>query len=119
VLGAASSGSHTQKQLAELVGLDKTTMVATIDELEMAGLARRVPSATDRRAYVIEVTAEGRNKIAAAGEIIGRVQDDVLASLGAEDGKALMETLGRLVQDRLAEHVPCKAVRRREPRGHA
>src|SRR5579883_2227090 len=56
VLGAAVSGAHTQKQLAELVGLDKTTMVATLDELEAAGLARRVPSATDRRAHVVEVT---------------------------------------------------------------
>jgi DNA-binding MarR family transcriptional regulator len=118
VLGAATTGSHTQKQLAELVGLDKTTMVATLDELEAVGLARRVPSVTDRRAHVIEVTAEGRRKIAAANKIVARVQNDVLAALGPEDGGALMDTLGRLVQERLAELAPCKSIRRREPRGH-
>src|ERR1700682_5535271 len=48
VLGAALSGKHTQKQLADLVGLDKTTMVVTLDELEAAGLARRGAAPTDR-----------------------------------------------------------------------
>src|SRR5438270_1617535 len=42
VLAAAMTGAHTQKELAELVGLDKTTMVVTLDELEEAGLAQRV-----------------------------------------------------------------------------
>jgi DNA-binding MarR family transcriptional regulator len=116
VLGAASSGTRTQKQLAELVGLDKTTMVATLDELELAGLARRVASTADRRAHVIEVTDEGREKIDAANKIVARVQDDVLASLGVDDGDALMDALGRLVTERLSESVPCKSLRRREPR---
>jgi DNA-binding MarR family transcriptional regulator len=117
VLGAAASDAHTQKQLAELVGLDKTTMVATLDELEGAGLARRVPSRTDRRAHVIEVTPEGRRKITAANKIVARVQADVLASLGGGDGDALLSSLARLVRDRLAEPAACKSVRRREPRG--
>src|ERR1700683_4199487 len=51
VLGAAMTEAHTQKQLAELVGLDKTTMVATLDELEAAGLARRGPAAADGGAH--------------------------------------------------------------------
>src|SRR5690349_17211814 len=34
VLKTAVQGSYTQKDLADLVGLDKTTMVATIDDLE-------------------------------------------------------------------------------------
>ena len=116
VLGAAMTGGHTQKQLAELVGLDKTTMVATLDELEAAGLARRVPSATDRRAHVVEVTADGRRKIAAANKIVARVQADVLASLGETIGDEFMGALGSLVRARLAEPAACKAIRRREPR---
>jgi MarR family transcriptional regulator, transcriptional regulator for hemolysin len=116
VLGAAQTGAHTQKALADLVGLDKTTMVATIDDLERAGLARRVPSPTDRRAHVIEVTAEGKRKFAAAGKVSQRVQADVLESLGATAGDDLLQTLGRLVNERLAEPAACKSVRRREPR---
>ena len=116
VLGAAQTGAHTQKGLAELVGLDKTTMVATLDSLEQAGLAKRVPSPTDRRAHVIEVTPAGRRKFAAGNKIIAGVQADVLASLGETDGDALLAILGRLVRERLAEPAACQSVRRREPR---
>jgi MarR family transcriptional regulator for hemolysin len=119
VLGAAMTGVHTQKQLAGLVGLDKTTMVATLDELEAAGLARRVPSATDRRAHVVEVTPEGRKKVTAAGKIAQRVQADVLASLGDQIGTEFLDALSKLVQDRLAEPAACKSIRRREPRAPA
>src|SRR5919108_1198771 len=81
VLAAAITGEHTQTELAHLVGLDKTTMVVTIDELEGTGLAKRLPSSHDRRARVISVTEAGQRKVAEAREVIARVQDDVLASL--------------------------------------
>jgi DNA-binding MarR family transcriptional regulator len=115
VLATAMGGAYTQKPLAELVGLDKTTMVATLDDLERAGFARRVPSPTDRRAHVIEVTPAGRRKAAAATKVAQRVQADVLAALDGE-GEALVSTLGRLVRERLAEPAACKGMRRREPR---
>src|SRR3954465_9208312 len=41
VLSAAVTGDHTQTELARMVGLDKTTMVVTMDELEAAGVAER------------------------------------------------------------------------------
>jgi DNA-binding MarR family transcriptional regulator len=118
VLGAAMTGTYTQTELAELVGLDKTTMVVTLDELEASGLATRAPSPTDRRARVIEVTKAGRAKVTAANKVVARVQADVLASLGERDGEALLRALGQLVRARLAEPVACKSVRRREPRAH-
>ncbi len=116
VLAAAMTGTHTQKHLAGVVGLDKTTMVAALDELEAAGLARRVPSATDRRAHVIEVTPAGRRKVAAANKVVQRVQASVLDKLGVDGASSLLDSLGRLVRDRLAEPVACNGVRRREPR---
>src|SRR6267154_5355249 len=60
VLQAALSGEHTQTELAAIVGLDKTTMVVTVDELERAGLAERRHSPRDRRARIVSVTAAGR-----------------------------------------------------------
>src|SRR3954462_10148327 len=59
VLRAALSGEHTQTELAEMVGLDKTTMVVTVDELERDGPADRRPSPPDRRARISAVTAPG------------------------------------------------------------
>src|SRR5919202_5483961 len=44
VLAAAANGEHTQTELAKMIGLDKTTMVVTLDELEQAGVARGEPA---------------------------------------------------------------------------
>src|ERR1700722_19187751 len=118
VLAAAMTGTYTQKELAELVGLDKTTMVVTLDELERAGLAKRVPSSTDRRARVIEVTGAGHAKVTAANKIIARVQADVLASLQAREGAAFRRAVGHMSRARRAEPAACKGIRRREPRAH-
>jgi DNA-binding MarR family transcriptional regulator len=119
VLAAAATGAYTQKALADMVGLDKTTMVATIDELERAEFARRVPSPNDRRAHLIEVSALGMRTVMEANEIVGRVQADVLASLGDQVGDALLGMLANLVSARLAEPASCGSVRRREPRATA
>ena len=117
VLAAALTGEHTQTELAQLVGLDKTTMVVTIDELEIAGLAKRLPSAKDRRARVIAVTTAGEQKVVEGNEIMARVQEEVLATLPAEDREGLLDALSRLVSDRLSAPVECRPpVRRREPR---
>ena len=114
VLATALGGERTQSELAQLVGLDKTTMVVTIDELERAGLAERRPSQADRRARVIVVTPKGRRKVAQAGELVARVQDEVLASLPADQRRALLGALGQLVDGRLSDPVQCRrAVRRR------
>src|SRR5918996_3768115 len=59
VLSKAMGGELTQSQLAGLCGLDKTTMVVTIDELEQAGLAERRLSRSGRRAPIILVTPAG------------------------------------------------------------
>src|SRR5690242_17538807 len=49
VLASAAGRELTQKDLASEVGIDKTTLVVTLDELERQGLARRATSSTDRR----------------------------------------------------------------------
>ena len=78
VLAAALTAEHTQSELAVLVGVDKTTMVVTVDELEAAGLAERRPSETDRRARVIVVTEAGESKVTEGREVIKAIQAAVL-----------------------------------------
>jgi MarR family transcriptional regulator, transcriptional regulator for hemolysin len=114
VLKTAINGEYTQKDLADLVGLDKTTMVATIDDLEEAGLAVRRPSDRDRRARVISVTAAGKRKVAQGRDVVERVQQDVLRTLPAAQREGFLEGLGRLVREGLTTPVECKRpVRRR------
>ena len=118
VLSAALTGEHTQIELARMVGLDKTTMVVTLDELQAAGLAERRPSATDRRARVIAVTADGKRKVREAERVTQRVRDDVLSVLPADERQPFLDALRRLVEERLDEPVACtQPVRRRAVRG--
>lgn len=99
VLASALGEDRTQIELANMIGLDKTTMVATVDALEEAGLAERRPSSLDRRARVIAVTKAGEDKVREARKLIEQVQADVLARLPAREREALLSGLSRLVSE--------------------
>jgi MarR family transcriptional regulator for hemolysin len=114
VLSAAMQGEYSQTALAHAVGLDKTTMVVTIDALERAGLVERRMSSQDRRARVISVTEAGRRKVAEGERIVARIQDDVLGSLPAGQREAFMGALQQLMSNRLCTPAECaQPVRRR------
>lgn len=113
VLSAAEAGEFTQKELADIVGLDKTTMVVTVDELERAGLAERVPSTTDRRARIIRVTPAGRRVVRRGERVVEEIQRDVLATLPEREAKGLMAGLERLVEGRLSTPAACSRAPRR------
>ena len=113
VLSTARTGEYTQKELADMIGLDKTTMVVTIDELERAGLAERVPSTTDRRARIIRVTPAGRRAVAKGEVVVEEIQRDVLASLPERDAERFIATLESLVGGRLATPAACSRAPRR------
>jgi MarR family transcriptional regulator, transcriptional regulator for hemolysin len=99
VLATALGQDRTQIELANLIGLDKTTMVATVDALEESGLAERRPSSLDRRVRVIAVTKAGEAKVREARKVIEQVQADVLARFPERERKALLSGLMRLVAD--------------------
>jgi MarR family transcriptional regulator, transcriptional regulator for hemolysin len=96
-----------------MCGLDKTTMVVTVDELEKAGLVERQTSATDRRARIIAVTDLGRKVSAAAKDVVDRVHEDVLSALPDEERAAFVSGLTRLVETRLSKPVVCERAPRR------
>jgi DNA-binding MarR family transcriptional regulator len=113
VLKAALSGELTQTEIAQTVGLDKTTMVVTVDHLEEKGLAKRRPSSEDRRARVVTVTKAGERKVAQAEEIVDRVHADVLSAIPEADREVFVEALQKLACGRLAQDVPCSQPVRR------
>jgi DNA-binding MarR family transcriptional regulator len=101
VLVAAAAGEYTQIELARLVGLDKTTMVSTVDELERLGLAERRPSPADRRARIVAVTPLGRRRLAEADAALERIREDVLSVLPPAQRRALIAALQTLAAERL------------------
>jgi MarR family transcriptional regulator, transcriptional regulator for hemolysin len=114
VLIHALEQDRTQIELAELAHLDKTTMVATIDELERAGYAERQPCPTDRRARIIAVTPSGADAAQVGQEIVDRVHREVLDAVPG--GGAFLSALADLVDGPLSSPTPSpRSVRRARP----
>src|SRR5437870_3874037 len=60
VLNRLAVGPISQHQLSEQLGIDRTTMVELIDDLESKGVVVRQRNPADRRAYSIRLTPKGR-----------------------------------------------------------
>jgi DNA-binding MarR family transcriptional regulator len=84
-----------QQELGSVMGIDRSTMVSLIDQLEGAGLAKRRTSATDRRAREIAITPKGRRLLERGRRMILETEDEVLTGLTAEERGELIELLRR------------------------
>ncbi|WP_371408949.1 MarR family winged helix-turn-helix transcriptional regulator [Micromonospora zamorensis] len=106
VLAQARTGDLTQRQIGERCGVDKTTMVVTLDQLERAGLAERRPVPTDRRARLVAVTPAGEQVLLRARQVVERIQEDLLATLPEPDREVFLRALVALVTGPLATSSP-------------
>ncbi len=95
VLDAA--GAITQHALCKGTGMDPSTMVSTIDELEARGLVERRPHPSDRRAHALHITDAGRETLARGRRIARQAQEELLAPLNEEEREQLRSLLLRLV----------------------
>ena len=85
-----------QSELAQLLGIARSGVVMLTDGLEALGLARRVASSTDRRAYELELTETGREALVDI-EAAARAHDArVTAGLSKAEKAALMHLLAKL-----------------------
>ena len=98
VLWKADEGERTQQEIAELAGLDKSTLVVTLDKLEAAGLVERRVSDVDRRARVIGVTPRGGGLYLEAQRVVDRVTLETLRYLGAKGMQQFVRGLQRLAE---------------------
>jgi DNA-binding MarR family transcriptional regulator len=101
VIGAREGA--IQQELGSALGIDRSTMVSLIDQLESTGLARRRPSATDRRAREIAITPKGQRLLQRARGLISQAEDEVLAGLTAGERHELLTLLRRALHSAPAQ----------------
>jgi DNA-binding MarR family transcriptional regulator len=89
-------GDITQHALGKGVGIDPSSMVSTIDELEAKGLVERRRHPSDRRAHALHLTAAGRKTLKAGRELAREAQNELLAPLDEEERKQFHELLLRI-----------------------
>ena len=93
----AGGEAKSQQDVAGILGVDRTSMVALLDALEQAGIVARRPSEQDRRRNVIELTKPGRKIVIQAEQASLAVERDFVDVLGEERASDLRRTLGALV----------------------
>jgi len=88
----------TQKALAGALRIDRTTMVALLDDLEDKGYVARQRHPRDRRAFLVQPTGPGRAAKVAAVRILDEQQRRFLAPLTLAERKQLAALLTRLYE---------------------
>jgi DNA-binding MarR family transcriptional regulator len=94
---AARDGA-IQQELGAAMGVDPSTMVSLVDELERAGLAKRTPHPGDRRARAVTITPKGRRGLQDARELAFQVEDEVLHGLTGKEREQLKALLRRALE---------------------
>lgn len=86
----------TQRALSEALRVDRTTMVALLDDLEHRGYVARQRHPRDRRAFLIQPTEAGKAAKVAAVSILDQQQERFLSPLTKQERKQLGDLLTRL-----------------------
>lgn len=89
----------SQQELAEVLGMLPSRVVAFVDDLETAGYVERVRDDADRRRYALRMTDAGRTALRTIGDV-SRAHD---AAITAALTTAEHETLGGLLERIAAE----------------
>lgn len=96
----------SQREVARRLGVDRTTMVGLIDELEDKGLVQRRPDPADRRRNVVALTADGTATLDGASRASREAERRFLGSLSGAQAAAFRETLRAVAfPSDMSEHV--------------
>ena len=97
MLAIAGRGNVSQHEIAELCGLDPSSLVAVLDGLEQRGWLRRRRNPRDRRMQWVQRTEAGDRLFARALPRAQRAEARQLAALSAAQQRQLVAAMRKLV----------------------
>ena len=87
----------SQGEVARRMGIDRTTMVALIDELEHKGLVQRRQDPADRRKNVVALTGSGRDTLGRANKAGAEAEWRFLSPLAPGEQETFKKALRALL----------------------
>ena len=93
LLAIDDRASQSQQEVARRMAVDRTTMVALIDDLEHKGLVRRRPDPGDRRKNVVVLTDAGRTTLRQATAASREAEQRLLGALSDDESAMLKKAL--------------------------
>ena len=97
VMNLLAEGPISQQGLGEQLGIDRTTVVELIDDLEKQGVVERLRNPADRRSYALHLTTRGRSVQKRAARAFDAAAEEVFSPLQAAEQKALAGMLKRII----------------------
>lgn len=88
---------HSQREVAELLAVDRTTMVALVDGLQGAGLVERRPHRDDRRKNTVVLTDKGRDSRRRGARLIDDCESRFLRGLDKSDAARFRSALEAVI----------------------
>jgi DNA-binding MarR family transcriptional regulator len=95
VLFQVDAHPTSQQALIESIEVDPSKLVGLLNDLEAEGLIVRRRDPDDRRRHIVEVSKEGRARLAAAKQAASKVEDKLFVGLDAAERKQLHALLAR------------------------
>jgi DNA-binding MarR family transcriptional regulator len=90
-------GPLSQRDIIDLLDMDKSVLVYVLDELERRALVERRRAEHDRRLHAVHLTAEGREQLTAIGTVTGRVNEHLLSPISPAERRQLNALLWKLI----------------------
>ena len=91
-------GPASQATLGRRTEMDRSDVVAALNELAARGLVERAADPGDRRRNVITVTPAGRARLEELDGLLAGVQDQLLMPLSARERRVLTDLLTRVLE---------------------
>jgi DNA-binding MarR family transcriptional regulator len=91
-------GSASQVALGRHANLDRSDVVAALDELVDRGFVKRSADPLDRRRNIISITPTGRAHVRKLDKVLMGVQDEFLSPLSPGQRDQLIKLLARVLE---------------------
>jgi DNA-binding MarR family transcriptional regulator len=99
----AEFGPASQAVLGRRSSIDRSDVVAALNELEAGGYVERTPDPDDGRRNVITITTAGKRLYRRLTTALGRAENEIFAPLSATDRTRLTTLLTRVLAHHQSE----------------
>ncbi|MFC7449237.1 MarR family winged helix-turn-helix transcriptional regulator [Rhodococcus daqingensis] len=90
------TGPVSQRELADMLEVDPSQLVAILNELEGDGLAERRRDPSDRRRHIVEITEAGAKALQGVHSALNEAERELFAAFSERDLASLRAMLERV-----------------------
>jgi DNA-binding MarR family transcriptional regulator len=97
--GLGEFGPASQADLARRTRIDRSDIVATLNDLADRGFVERSPDPADRRRNIVTITRAGTRHLEELDRRLEAAQDELLAALSTTERREFVQLLTRILDD--------------------